>query len=72
MTLRWPMGQFRKPQEFLENIFIFIIIIIFLNTLPTILGHFKWTFNKIQPGFSLSHDLELEGKKEGGRGAGLK
>jgi len=24
------MGQFRKPQEFLENLFIFIIIVIFL------------------------------------------
>jgi len=65
------MGQFRKPQEFLENIFIFIITY-FFNTLPAILGHFEWTFNKIQPGFPLSHDLELEGKKEGGRRAGLK
>ena len=69
------MGQFRKPQEFLENIFIFIstyYYVVLFNTLPTILGHFEWTFNKIQPRFPLSHDLELEGKKEGGRRVGLK
>jgi len=26
MTLRWPMGQFRKPQEFLESLFVLILI----------------------------------------------
>jgi len=41
MTLRWRMGQFRKPQEFLENIFIFIINKFqFFYTHPSILGRF--------------------------------
>jgi len=47
MTLSWPTGQFREPQEFLENIFITITVIFFITTLPTILGHFEWAFNKM-------------------------
>jgi len=49
MTLSWPTGQFREPQEFLENIFITVIIffIFIIITFPTILGHFEWAFSKM-------------------------
>jgi len=73
MTLSWPTGQFREPQEFLENIFITVIIsfIFIIITSPTILGHFEWVFSKMYPGVPLNHDLELAEKKGGGRGTGL-
>ena len=73
MTLSWPTGQFRKPQEFLENVFIIITIFFtfVVNTIPTILGLFEWTFSKMYPGVPLNHDLELADTKGGGRGTGL-
>ena len=42
-----------------------------VNTIPTILGLFEWTFSKMYPGVPLNHDLELAGNKGGGRRAGL-
>jgi len=55
------MGQFRKPQEFLVNVF--ILFYFFIH--PSLkFGYFVGLFNKIKPGFPLIHDLVLEGRKE--------
>ena len=66
------MGQFRKPQEFLENLFIFIIIIFFKYLSPNFGSFLVGLLIKQSLGSLLIHDLELEGRKEGKRGAGLK